>query len=146
MKTIKRKEKSLEKKKNPPNLNKTQFWTIRVGENLFNRISKHIETIKKCDSGYSRTRWINEALQHKLKKEIQGNALTVDKFINTRIDLKIVEKIKQQVRVMKKFNYSFSKQKWVLEALSEKLEEDEQLAKNRLKKLIVASKKEAQNS
>ena len=75
----------------------------------------------------------HEALQHKLKKEIQGNALTVDKFINTRIDLKIVEKIKQQVRVMKKFNYSFSKQKWVLEALSEKLEEDEQLAKNRLR-------------
>lgn len=62
---------------------------IRVGETLFRRINKHVNTLKKClENDYSRSRWINE------------------------------------------------EQKWLVEALSEKLEEDKQLTKKRLQELI----------
>ncbi|QLH35847.1 MAG: hypothetical protein HWD61_06660 [Parachlamydiaceae bacterium] len=53
----------------------------------------------------------------------------------------MIEMMNQQVSIMKKFNNSYSKQKWLVEALSEKLDEEEQSAKQKLQELIVASKR-----
>lgn len=133
-------------KKTKKTSTKVKFCSIRVGENLYNRICKHIERLKKFqDSSYSRGQWINDAIKNKLEKEIKGNTIAVDKHLNTRIDVKLIEMINQQVTIMKKFNSSYSKQKWFVEALSDKLEDEEQSAKNRLNDLIEASKKEAIN-
>lgn len=142
MKSDKRSKKTAEKSRNIPD-KEHKFVSIRVGENLFARVNKHIDTLKKCqDTSYSRSRWINDAIHAKLEKEIQENTITVDKHLNTRIDVKLIEMINQQVRIMKKFNSSYSKQKWIVEALSEKLEEEEQSTKKRLQELIISSKKE----
>lgn len=130
------------KKKQSASESKFKFCSIRVGENLFNRVKKHIDNLKKCRDGYSRSQWVNDAIKSKLEKEIQHNTITVDKFLNTRIDVKMIEMMNQQVSIMKKFNNSYSKQKWLVEALSEKLDEEEQSAKQKLQELIVASKKE----
>ena len=144
MKTDKRSKKSLGKNETSSNHQKKQIYcTIRVGENFNKKINKHIDTLKKCQEGrYSRNQWINDAIKAKLEKEIQGNTISVDKHLNARIDVKLLELINQQVKVMKKFNHSYSKQKWIIEALSEKLEEEELSSKKRLNDLITASKKE----
>ncbi len=147
MKTDKSSSKSIKKNKNSPNLPKLKLCTIRVGENLYKRISKHVDTLKKCfNNSYSRNRWISDAVHAKLEKEIQSNSITVDKHLGARIDVRILNKINEQVKLMKKFNSSYSKQKWLVEAISEKLEEDEQSTKNRLNELITASKKETRKS
>ena len=130
-------KRTLERKENSFKQNGIKFCSIRVGENLFKRINKHVDTLKKChDSNYSRSRWINDAIKDKLHKEIQENTISIDKHLNTRIEIKLLEMIHQQVKVMKKFNSSYSKQKWLLEALSEKLEEEEQLTRKCLNELI----------
>ena len=135
-------KRTIEIKEGFPKQRSIKFCSIRVGENLFKRINKHVDALKKCkDSNYSRSRWINDAIKDKLHKEIQENTISIDKHLNTRIDLKLIEMIHQQVKVMKKFNSSYSKQKWLLEALSEKLEEEEQLTRKRLNELIASSKK-----
>ena len=48
---------------------------------------------------------------------IKGCDYTLDDVVDTRIEVKLVAKIEQQVNIMKKFNHSYSKQKWMLEAL-----------------------------
>lgn len=142
MKTSKRSKKTKEK-----DLSKKQFkfCTIRLGEHFFNRLNKHISILKKFHvTGYSRGQWINDAIRVKLEKEIHNNLISIDKFVNTRIEVQLIEMMNQQVKLMKKFNGSYSKQKWIAEALSEKLEEEEQTAKLRLKELVVSSKRELQ--
>lgn len=147
MKTDKRVKKVSEKKVESSKTEKLIFCAIRVGENLFNRINGHLDTLKKCQgNNYSQNRWVNEAIKTKLDKEIKGNIVSIDKHLGVRIDEKTLEKINQQVKVMKKFNSSYSKQKWLVEALSEKLQEDEQITKKRLQKLIADSKKAAQTT
>lgn len=108
---------------------------IRIGDNLHNRITKHIKVLKYLlDTSPTKKGWVHEALREKaeLDRKKSPEELTGDRYLHFTIDEELNEEIEKKVNLIKKIRISFSKKQWILEALYDKLDRDELLAKKRL--------------
>ena len=109
------------------------YCSVLVGENLNNRISRHIDRLKATEGpGQSRQRWVVDAIKEKLNEENVSNNLPRAKFLGLKISQHLHEQILKRVELMRKIRNSFSKKQWIIEAVSDKLDRDEQIIQKKI--------------
>ena len=101
----------------------------RIGNIFADRLDKHILSLERMNrKRVTRHLWIEEAIQKKLDREVNLHPADIPK--EARISLRLVkslsDEINDKVSLMKRFRTTYSKNKWVIEAIEEKLEEEHQ--------------------
>jgi hypothetical protein len=128
----------------PDNIaNKIKNYSIRIGERLYKRIYKHIQLLKHLNKIQNKQSWLEGAIQDKLEREKEldiVDCISPEKHLSFKISSQIDAKIEKKVEIIKKFRSSFSKKQWVLEAIYEKLDNEEigteQKAKDLMKNML----------
>lgn len=101
---------------------------IKVSENLLFRLNRFLSILRSIEARtLTREMFIEEAIKEKLAKEIglSLNELEQYRRISFRIPEPLSEKVDQVIDLQRRLGRSISKADWVIEAISEKLEEDE---------------------
>lgn len=108
---------------------------FRVSEQLFGRIGKIINLLKYFEKNkITRRKWLEDAFKEKLaiEESQSDDEIPPERNLNFVIDEELLNRIELRVNILKRFRTSYSKKKWVLEAVDAKLEKDERL----LRKLL----------
>ncbi|WP_068470608.1 hypothetical protein [Candidatus Protochlamydia phocaeensis] len=132
---------------NPNNtsLNKLKSFSIRIAEHLYERFSKHIQLLKYVrKTSKNKAKWIEESFIEKLERERELSFDTIpdEKILHFKIDEQLYQEIEDRVNIIKKFR-NYSKKQWMVEAIYEKLEREEQEAKRLMQNMLQeASKRE----
>jgi predicted DNA-binding protein (MmcQ/YjbR family) len=124
-------------------LSNRKSFSIRIAEHLHKRFSKHIEVLKYVKkSPKNKTSWIEEAFLEKLaaERELNMHHIPDEKYLHFKISEAIFDEIEERVNIIKKFRY-FSKKQWMIEALYEKLEKEEQEAKILIQSMLNTTSK-----
>ncbi len=119
-----------------PSMDFTNYG-VRIGNNLHQRITKHINMLKYLeDPCKTRQTWITQAIKEKLDSEekLGPEGIPSDRFLNIKLSSELNHKIERRVDIIKKIRISFSKKLWLLEAIYEKLDRDETETKKLLAK------------
>lgn len=117
--------------------------SMNLEESVFNRIERHVSVLKHLDDhSLSKQRWILKAVKKKFEKEesMTPENIPKSKNIHYKLDESLAKKLEQHVEFIRKFRHSFSKKQWVLEAIFEMLEKEEEKVKNLLKEAHDLSK------
>ncbi len=127
-------------------LNQLKSYSLRIGQNLYKRISKHIQLLKNLNNSVqTKQDWVEKAIEEKLERENtpQSNEdMLADKYLHFKINSHLNEEIEKKVRIIRQFRTSFSKKQWILEAIYEKLDREESKSKDNLKSMLkIASEK-----
>lgn len=112
---------------------KNTRYTIQIGEHLAEKIDRHLRLLKFCGKKDVRKQaWIKEAILTKLSKEEHLPPYTFPKQKNLNLDVDPVlrERLERVVNSIRKVRRTYSKKQWLLEALAEKLEQEEEEAKS----------------
>lgn len=115
-----------------------KIFSLRINERFYNRLHNHIHLLKKLESrSHSKQRWIEDAVKEKLEtaEKNEDNNIPKDKFLSFKIPEHLCKRMQQQIEHAKKFKISYSYTKWLLEAMLEKLEREDEKAKRLLKQL-----------
>lgn len=107
-------------------------FALTVSENLYNKIDGHVRVLRHIKKELkSKKYWIIEAIQEKIdrEKEIDSTIIPKEKCISFKIDKSLGNKIIRRIELIKKFRKSFSRKRWILEAIFEKMEEEEHLTR-----------------
>lgn len=128
-------------KENPSSLKQLRSFSIKLGENLYLRFSKHFQLLKYVKkNSQTKKGWIEEAFMEKLEaeRELTPDSIKKEKYLHFQINPQLYDKIEQRVSVIKRFR-NFSKKQWMVEAIYAKLEKEEQEAKNLMQNMLDAS-------
>ena len=113
---------------------KLQQYSFCITQNLHDRLTKHLLILKKlCLQGQTKQNWLMEAIREKLSlaESIQECDFQ-ERRINIQVDLLTEEKLSSRVAYIKQFRSSYSKKKWILDAIEEKLEKDKSMTEKKL--------------
>ena len=121
-------------------------YSVRIEGRLYKRIFQHIQLLKRMSIVLNKQKWLEDAIVRKLEKdEEQDLTETIDseKHLSFQVNVQLDAKIDKRVEVIKKFCNSYSKKKWILESIYEKLDleekEIEKKASERLKSMLKES-------
>lgn len=117
---------------------KTKNYSLRISENIFNRINNHVHILKRLESrSHSKQRWIEEAICEKLNHEeaLNNIKLPKEKHLSFKISESLSKRIENRIELVRKFKISYSAKKWLLDAITEKLERENEKATALLLKL-----------
>ena len=107
--------------------NESILYGLSISQKTHERIRRHLALKKALGEGEkSQKEWLTKAVQKKLKKE--EKQISIPKQMQLRVELpkSLVEKIDKCVESCRKFSKtSYSKKKWMIDAIEELLEEDE---------------------
>jgi hypothetical protein len=116
-------------------------YCIEISNSLHEKISHHVELLKRLDDrGYSRRRWALEAIKEQLHEEehqVSDEDAQKKHVLSIAFPEHTHKRIEDKITAIKRFRKSYSKKKWILEALYSKLERDQQ----KLTKLIEEAQK-----
>ncbi len=112
-------------------------FSIRINENLHRRFNQHIKRLKNINKSLAtKQKWLVQAFQEKLENhDVSSSGILNEKLIHFKLDEQLYKEIEEKVEIIKKFR-SFSKKQWMIEAIYEKLDREEQQAKNDLEEKI----------
>jgi enoyl-CoA hydratase/carnithine racemase len=121
-------------------------YTIPVEETLFDRVEKIIDLLNASDDQkHTKQSWLVDAILKKISKERIDMAYEPSKVRHLRFSIKkgLYEKIDKTVKTLRRSNKSYTKTQWFIEAVNEKLEQEERKAKKLLVKFrdLASSKK-----
>lgn len=119
-------------------LGKFRAYGIRLSEHLFEKLEKHVMLLRHLDgSTMSKHAWIIQAIQDKLDKEedLRLSSIPKERSMSIRLPEKLAEQLDKQVDIIGNFRVSFSKKKYIVEAIFEKLEQEEKKAQKLLMSL-----------
>lgn len=127
----------MESIKNPPKplpLAARKFdYSLKIPVSLLERIDAHISRLKYLDNNcQSRQRWLIEAFKERLKNEsnpeekIAPEDIPPPKSLSFKVDENIHEKLEKKAAFQKKFQGTFSKNLWMLQAIEKKIQLDEE--------------------
>lgn len=108
---------------------------VNIGEALHQKLNKHIKILKALDDrSTSKQTWLVKAFKNKLSSTDKELLITQPKQrkLSVKIDKKLCKEIDSNVETLKKFNTSYSKTKWILEAVQEQLEKESDKIKSLL--------------
>ena len=123
-------------------MNKIKNCSIRIEERFYKRLIDHIQLLKRLNNVKNQQHWVEEAILTKLKKEevqVITECSSRKKHLNFKINYQINAQVEIRVELMKKIRGNFSKKKWFLEAIHEKLEAEEKKTKIKTTKEIFKS-------
>lgn len=117
-------EKTSTKEKRPYNL--------YISDNMYEKIGKIISILKYVNNKpYTRQDFVMEAIREKMENDAK-NPLSIcrpSKAVYIKIDADIESEISKQVSLIKKYsNNSYSKKRWIEEALLKKIDIEEKKA------------------
>jgi hypothetical protein len=110
---------------------------INIANSLYTKLSNHIQILKNFENrSTTNQNWIANAIKKKIEKTENSleNGIHQKNTICIKIDPNSLEKITEQVEILKKHTGSYSKTKWILEAIMDQLEEEQEKARELLKK------------
>jgi hypothetical protein len=108
-------------------------YTIQIGEHLAEKIDRHLRLLKFCGrKDIKKQAWIKEAILSKLGKEehLPPYTFPKQKNLNLDIDSELRGRLERVVKSIRKVRRTYSKKQWILEALAERLEQEEEEAKS----------------
>lgn len=120
-------------------LTKIRNYSLRIGERLYKRLSKHIQLLKHLRSIKNQQEWLEKAILTKIKKEEEQDTtkyFSPEKYLSFKISSQLDVQVEKRVEIMKKIRGNFSKKQWVLEAIYERLEAEEAETEARTKELF----------
>lgn len=121
---------------------KSVGYAIKIKASLDKRLSLHVRALKHLEGrGYSKKRWIQEAIREKLKacQEIDIEKLESDSTLNFTISQYTNEAIVKIVKMLKKLKIQTSKTDFILDAIHEKLAKEEANTKNLFQNMLKMS-------
>lgn len=107
-------------------------YTIQIGDSFSERLDRHISLLKLIEKkDLYKQQWVVDAIIEKLKKDeaIPPNALPKDKHLSLKINKDLRRRIENIVCSLKNVRRTYSAKQWIIEAISEKLSEDEERVK-----------------
>jgi hypothetical protein len=108
-------------------------YSIKIDAHLHKKLERHLKILKHLDQqSLSKQKWVMDAVQEKLSAEQNEKEIPKNFFLSLRINVSTNKKIESKVEYEKKFRDSYSKKQWLIEAINEKLEREEQKAKKLL--------------
>ncbi len=112
-------------------------YAIPIENDLHNRIEKLIKLLNHSDDKkHTKQSWILDAFVKKLQKEEEpGPEISQNKHLRFAINQHLYEKIENKIKTVKKTRKGYTKNQWFIDAVNEKLEQDERRAKKLLLKL-----------
>lgn len=105
-----------------------KHYGFKIGEALYNRLDKHIRILRHINkSNVSKGDWLSNALKEKLARESSPSFDNIPKerYLNFKVEKELGDDIEKRIELIKKFRDSYSRKQWVLEAIYEKLEKEE---------------------
>ncbi len=111
-------------------------YTVRIGNHLYKRITRHLILLKHLKSNESKQKWIQEAIEEKLSAEGIVEEFAGDRFMHLKLDERIWNKLHEKVESLKSTRTSVSKKILIEEAIFEKLDREEHKSKTLLKNLL----------
>lgn len=101
---------------------------LRVGPSLSSRLEDHLYLLKKIGgSRVTKQNWIIEAIREKLDRDVAESVpcqANKDRRMVLKLDPNTLETLKSRIDLSRRIGASYSKNKWVLEAIDEKLEKE----------------------
>lgn len=128
----------MENETTAPESTKKTRYTIQIGEHLAEKIDRHLRLLKFCGKKDVRKQaWIKEAILKKLSNEehLPPYNFPKQKNLNLDVDPELRERMERVVNSIRKVRRTYSKKQWILEALAEKLELEEEEAKSLVRNL-----------
>ena len=119
---------------------------IKIKAALEERIANHIRALKHLKGEYSKKKWIQEAIKERLQsyQKINLEKIKSDRSLNINMSRDTHNEIFKIVKILKKLGVRASKTEFLIEAILDKLEREEEnvrkLFQNMLKKASKASK------
>jgi Uri superfamily endonuclease len=106
-------------------------YTVAIGTHVYERLEKHVLILKKLiDRSTTKQRWILDAIKQKLSKI--DKTVPIERRIAIRIERSIDSELVKRVEYIRQFRTSYSKKQWILDAIIEKLEIDEEIVAKRV--------------
>lgn len=118
--------------------NQLHGYVIEISESLHKKIENQI---KRLNCSHSKKSWVLEAIKEKLQAPPKVAKQT---HLNLLMSQELNLELEEQVTQHKQYRKSYSKKKWIVEALYEKLEREENQAEallERFKSLLSSEKK-----
>ena len=102
-------------------------YAVEIDDSLLSEIEKLISLLKKYDIRHNVQSWTLEALREKmiLEKKSKDFKISKEKFLRIIISEKLRQHIENRVLEIKKVRRSYSKKKWILDAIYEKILKDQ---------------------
>lgn len=95
-----------------------------ISENLHNKLVNHFNHLRINNyKRLTKSQWVCEAIYEKLEKKIQSS-LHKQQRIHLKIPKRALDEIDAQIQILKKLHVSYSKKKWIMEAIYEKLDRE----------------------
>lgn len=112
---------------------------MKLNEYDFDRIDEHVRTLNcfsEKDARHKRE-WVLDAIREKLDREQEFSVRNIpqEKHLSIYMDTDLYTKLDERIELIKKLKGGFTKKQWIMAAVVEKLNREEQNAKALLKKL-----------
>lgn len=101
-------------------------YTIVISPHLYARLEKHITILKKIvDHTTTKQRWFTDAIKEKLLNDKDPASFPKATTLNVKIRNDLYQAIHARIEYIRKFRDTYSKKQWIVDAVLEKLERDE---------------------
>lgn len=111
-------------------------YTVRIGNHLYQRITRHLLLLKHLKSSESKQKWIQEAIQEKLAADEQTEVQDRDRYLHLSLNEKIWKDLEKRIDHLRTIRISVSKKVFIEEAIFEKLDKEESKSKELIKKML----------
>lgn len=136
MKIANKKKKIASKVHLEPIRKKKIEYTVRIGNHLYQRITRHLLLLKHLKSSESKQKWIQEAIQEKLVSDELAEVQERDRYLHLCLDEKTWKELEKKIDLLKNIRTSASKKVFIEEAIFEKLDREENKSKELIKKML----------
>lgn len=113
---------------------------ISISANLYEKLTKHLFLLKAINKRFSQSEWISDAIKENLESEKIDGSLPRERKINISMDEYTFKRLEERVQFFKQIYSSFSKKKWIVQAIYKKLDQDSNKLKEELQKLHMEKK------
>jgi len=123
----------LENESNLSSLDKTILYTIRIPALLQKKIDSHLQILKVLKHPEkNQHKWLLNAIHKKLLKEVNSQEISKSTNLNVKLDDDLADQVDKRISQINRVYPSYSKKQWLLEAIEEKLESENDMVQNKL--------------
>jgi hypothetical protein len=104
---------------------KVKNYCVSISQNLHSKIDRHVLVSKNLlKLKLTKHDWVIEAIKEKLEKQFDSSEITQEKNIGLHLDPLTHQRLGKHVDMIRQCQFSFSKKKWILDAIQERLDKE----------------------
>lgn len=112
-------------------------YNVSISENLSSKLEKHLNNIKISKyKKYTKAQWISEAIYEKIDESPEAH-LNKEQRIHLKLPKGILDEIDKRIQILKKAHVSYSKKKWIMESIYDKLDREGNFYEQKAKKVLL---------